>query len=62
MGTQIDSRDGGSEKKPRSDASGSPRPVKPDPLAAPASSGPRVDRDPLAKGSVRPNPSGDLDE
>jgi len=49
-------------KPARSQASGSPRPEKPDPLAPPSGVGVKIDRDPLAKGSVRPNPSGDLDE
>lgn len=49
-------------KSPRS-ASGNPlRPEKPDPIAPPRAPGVKIDRDPLAKGSVRPNPSGDLDE
>lgn len=47
------------EQTPRSAASGSPRPEKPDPLAPPRSAQPKVDRDPLAKGSVRPIPSGE---
>jgi hypothetical protein len=46
-----------------SSAGGNPlRPEKPDPLASPRAPGVKIDRDPLAKGSVRPNPSGDLDE
>ena len=52
----------GGNKPVRPQASGSPRPEKPDPLAPPSRVGVKIDRDPLAKGSVRPNPSGDLDE
>jgi hypothetical protein len=62
MATSIDSRSTRKDKPARSSASGSPRPVAPDPLAPPASPGPQIDRDPLAKGTVRPNPSGDPDE
>lgn len=41
---------------PRSNASGSPRPEKPDPVAPPRSAQPKVGGDPLPKGSVRPIP------
>lgn len=58
-GTSGNSTDNAS---PRSQASRSPQPETPDPLAPPRSVEPKIDRDPLAKGSVRPNPSGDLDD
>ena len=63
VNTRTDPSGTQSAKNPApSRASGSPRPEKPDPLAPPSHVGVKVDRDPLAKGSVRPNPSGDLDE
>ena len=63
MNTRTDMPGSQDTRKPaRSQASGSPRPEKPDPIAPPSRTGVKIDRDPLAKGSVRPNPSGDLDE